>query len=139
MAKDSKPLEVLNTQTKQALEEAQQATEQMKQAAEETKTQALNAIDGYFDFINRAISSLPSGGTEFGDKLKSFSQKNVAATHQFMRQLGQAKEFQEVLSLQTEFIQSQMKTLAEQATSLAEAFTKTAASEVKMPFKSSLE
>jgi hypothetical protein len=44
-----------------------------------------------------------------------------------------------VLRLQSEFIQTQMKTFAEQATSLAEAFSKTAASEVKMPFKSSLD
>jgi hypothetical protein len=50
-----------------------------------------------------------------------------------------AQDFPEVLRLQSEFIQTQMKTFAEQATSLAEAFSKTAASEVKMPFKSSLD
>ena len=105
----------------------------MKQSVDETQAQALSAVDTYFDFLNRAISSFPSGGTEFGEKLKTFTEKNVITTHQFVRRLGQAKDFQEVFHLQAEFMQTQMQTFAEQAKSLAEAFAKTAASEVKMP------
>jgi hypothetical protein len=140
MAKDPKPLEDLNAQTKRAVEETKQATDRMKQSVEETKQQALGAADTYFDFLNKTISSfLLQGGTEFGEKLKSFAEKNVATTHHFIQQLSQAKDFQDALRMQTEFMQTQMQAFAEQATSLAEAFTKTAASEVKMPFKTSLE
>jgi len=139
MAKDSKPLEDLNAQAKRAVEETKQATDRMKQSVEETKEQALGAADTYFYFLNKTISSFPSGGTEFGEKLKSFAEKNVAATHQFIQQLSQAKDFQDVLRIQTEFMQTQMQAFAEQATSLAEAFTKMATSEVKMPFKTSLQ
>jgi hypothetical protein len=128
-------MEVLNTQAKHALEDT---AERMKQTGEEAKAQALNAIDGYFEFLSRAISSFPSGGTEFGERLKTFSGKNVVATHQFMRQLGQAKDIEEAFRLQSEFIQNQMKAFAEQASVLAESFAKTATSEVKMPFKSPL-
>jgi hypothetical protein len=139
MAKDPKPLEDLNAQAKRAVEETKQATDRMRQSVEETKEQALGAADTYFDFLNKTIASFPSGGTEFGEKLKRFAEKNVAATHQFIQQLSQAKDFQDALRIQTEFMQTQMQAFAEQATSLAEAFTKTAASEVKMPFKTSLE
>jgi hypothetical protein len=139
MAKDPKPVEVLNAQAKQAVDETKQATDRMKQVVEETKGQALGAADTYFDFLNKTISSFPSGGTEFGEKLKGFAEKNVAATHEFIKQLSHAKDFQDVLRIQSEFMQTQMQAFAEQATSLAEAFTKTAASEVKMPFKTSLE
>jgi hypothetical protein len=111
----------------------------MKQTVEETKVQVLGAVDTYFDFLNREISSFPTGGTEFGDKLKRFTENNIVTTHQFVRQLSQAKDFQEVFRVQAEFMQNQMQTLTEQAKSLAETFTKTVASEVKMPFKSSLE
>ena len=138
MATDSRPLEV-NAKTKQAFEETKQATERMKQTVEETKVQALGAVDTYFDFLNRAVSSFPTGGTEFGEKLKAFSEKNIVSTHQFIRQLGQARDFQEVFRLQAEFMQAQVQALTGQATILAEAFTKTAGSEVKMPFKSSLD
>jgi hypothetical protein len=125
-------VQVLNTQATRAFEETSAS---MNQATEQAKAHALNAVDAYFEFVTRAISSFPSGGTAFGDKLKNFSEQNVALTHQFVRQLGQAKDFQEVLRLQAEFVQNQMTTFAGQATTLAEAFAKTAASEVKMPFK----
>jgi len=138
MAKNPTLLEDLNAQTKRAVEETKQAADRMKQSVEETKEQALGAADTYFDFLNKTISSFPSGGTEFGEKLKSFAEKNVAATHRFIQQC-QAKDFQDALRIQTEFMQTQMQAFAEQATSLAEAFTKTAASEIKMPFKTSLE
>jgi hypothetical protein len=87
MAKESKTLEVLNAQTKQAFEETKQATELLKETVEETKAQALSAVDTYFVFLNRAISSLPSAGTEFGDKLKELYRENIVTTHQFVRQL----------------------------------------------------
>ena len=125
MAKDPKLLEDLNAQAKRAVEETKQATDRMKQSVEETKEQALGAADTYFDFLNKTISSFPSGGTEFGEKLKSFAEKNVAATHHFIQQLSQAKDFQDALRIQTEFMHAQMQAFAEQATSLAEAFTKT--------------
>jgi len=139
MAKDPKPMEVLNAQAKQAVNETKQATDRMKQAVEETKGQALGAADTYFDFLNKTISSFPSGGTEFGEKLKSFAEKNVAATHQFIQQLSQAKDFQDVLRIQTEFMHAQMQAFGEQTTTILEAFTKSAASAVKPPFKTSLE
>jgi hypothetical protein len=104
MAKDPKPMEVLNAQAKRAVEETKQATDRMKQSVEETKEQALGAADTYFDFLNKTISSFPSGGTVFGEKLKSFAEKNVAATHRFIQQLSQAKDFQDALRIQTEFM-----------------------------------
>ena len=110
----------------------------MKQVGEEAKLHALNAVDTYFEFLNRAVSSFPSGTSAFGDKLKSFSEKNIATTHQFVRQLGQAQDLQQIFRLQAEFMQSQMQTFAAQATSLAEALAKTATNEVKSPFRSSL-
>jgi hypothetical protein len=139
MAKDSKPLEDLNIQAKRAIEETKQATDRMKLSVEETKERALGAADTYFDFLNKTVSSFPSGGTEFGEKLKSFAEKNVAATRQFVQQLSRAKDFQDVLRIQTEFTQTQMQAFGEQAMSLAGAFAKTATNEVKMPFKTSLQ
>ena len=45
MAKDPKPMEVLNAQAKQAVDETKQATDRMNQAVEETKGQALGAAE----------------------------------------------------------------------------------------------
>jgi len=57
MARERKPMEDLNAQAKQAVEE--------------TKEQALGAADTYFDFLNKTVASFPSGGTDFGEKLTS--------------------------------------------------------------------
>ena len=75
---------------------------QAKQAVEETKEQALGAADTYFDFLNKTVASFPSGGTDFGEKLKSYAEKNIAATHEFIKQLSRAKDFQDALRIQTE-------------------------------------
>jgi hypothetical protein len=124
MEKDPKSLEKLN--------------EQAKQAIDQTKEQVLGAVDNYFNFLQKTVSSYPSGGTEFGEKLKSYAAKNIAATHEFIRKLSQAKDFQQIIQIQTEFLQTQMNGLGEQSTNLGEAYTKAAAGAVT-PFKSSLD
>ena len=58
MAKDRKPAEELSA------------------FAEQTMEQARTAIDTYFDYLKKAVSSAPSGGTELGEKLKNFPEAN---------------------------------------------------------------
>jgi hypothetical protein len=91
----------------------------------------------YFDNLRRIVSSAPSGGTELGEKIKNYVEKNLSATHEFMKQLSQAKGFQDLLRLQNEFLQSQFAAIAEQTKSLGEAFTKGATETGKKPFKTS--
>jgi hypothetical protein len=101
--------------------------------AEQTMVQARTAVDTYFDYLKKAISSTPSGGTELGEKLKSYAEKNVSTTHEFVKQLSQAKDFQEMARIQTEFMQSMVNAFGEQTRSLAEAYTKAASDVVKKP------
>ena len=120
MAKDTDPFE-LNAAAKQAMEQAHQA------------------IDTYFDFLKKSVSSFPSGGTDLGEKLKDQSVQYITAVHELVKRLSQAKDFEEVLRIQTAFMHSQLNALGKQAASLGEAYTKEAAGGVKMPFKSSLD
>ncbi len=83
------------------------------------------------------MSSHPWGGTEFGEKLKSYAQRNIAATHEYITKLSQAKDLQEVIRIQTEFMQTQFNVLGEQTKSLAETITKAATDAVKKPFQKS--
>jgi hypothetical protein len=93
--KDLKPLGDLNAEAKQAIEQ--------------TKEQAPGAADTYFDFLKKTISSSPTGGTEFGEKLKNYAERNITATHEFIKRLTQATDFQDILRIQTEFMQAQLK------------------------------
>ncbi len=124
MAKDSKPLDDMK--------------ENAARAIEQTMTQTRGAVDTYFDFVQKAMSSYPSGGNEFGETLKNYTEKNIAATHQFIQNLSQAKDLQDIFRIQTDFMQAQLSALAEQAKGLGEAFTKAATGAVTMmesPFK----
>jgi hypothetical protein len=121
MAKDQKPVEQMDALSKQAM------------------AQAHEALDVYFDFLKKSVSSFPSGGTELGEKLKAQSLQNITAVQDLVKRFSQAKDFEEALRIQTEFMQSQLNAFGEQIKSLGEAYAKEAAGGVKMPFKSSLD
>ena len=104
-------------------------------AQEPLKDLQATAMDSYFDFLHKTISSCPTGGTQLGEKLKDYSEKNIAAARDCMRKLSQAKDFAEVARIQTDFMRSQFSAFGEQAKDLGEAYTKAAADAVNKPFK----
>ena len=117
----------------------QKPADQMEAFSKDAMAQAHQAIDTYFDFLKKSVSSFPTGGTELGEKLKDQSVQNVTAVHDLVKRLSQAKDFEEALRIQTEFIQSQFQAFGEQMRGLGEVYSKEAVSEVKMPFKCSLD
>jgi hypothetical protein len=92
------------------------------------------AVDRYFDFLHTAISSIPTAGTQFNEKLKHYSEINVEAARDYMHKLRQATDFAEVLRIQVAFAQAQYNAFSGQAKELAEAFTKEAGA-LKTPLK----
>jgi hypothetical protein len=121
-----------------AMAKDQEPKQEQSPFAKQPMAPAYWAMDYYFDNLKRIVSSAPSGGTEFGEKIKSYAEKNLSATHEFIRQLSQAKNFQDLVRLQNEFMQSQFEAIAGQTKSLGQAFTKGATEAVKTPFKNSL-
>ena len=85
MAKDATPLEDLSANAKQV---AGQTMEKMQ-----------GAVDNYFAFIQKTMSSYPLGGTEFGEKLKSYAEKNLAAANEYLLKLSEAKDLQEIIRI----------------------------------------
>jgi hypothetical protein len=63
-----------------------------ERAIEQTKAEARGAMDSYFDLLQRTISSCPTGGTQFGEMVKDYSERNIAATREHLRKLSQAKD-----------------------------------------------
>jgi hypothetical protein len=92
-----------------------------QRVVEQTMEQARSAVDNYFTFVQKIISSYPSGGTELGEKLKSSAQKNLAVTYEFVQKLSHAKNFNDIIRIQTEFVQTQLESFGEQAKSIGEA------------------
>jgi hypothetical protein len=125
------------TPRRKSMAKDQKPAEELSAIAEQTKQQALAATDNYFNFLKKAISSYPSGGMGFGDNLKTYAEQNVAAVHEFVHKLSQAKDFQDVFRIQAEFMQSQFSALNEQTKNLGEAYTKSAANALSKPLRKS--
>jgi hypothetical protein len=126
MAEDTEPLEALNASAERAVKQAQQVIEK-------TMDQTRGALDNYFNFMQKAFSFYPVGGTELAEKMNSYTAQNISAARDFVHKLSQAKDFQDIIRIQTEFMQTQFSVLAEQTKSLTEAFTRAATSTVKPP------
>jgi len=122
MAKDQNPLEDFNAKAKQAIEQ--------------TKEQVSGAVDTYFNFLRNTIASYPSGGTDLGEKLKSYAEKNVAAAHEYVKKLSEAKTFSDVVQIQSEFVRTQFELLQRQAREIGEISNKTIGDmmSAKVPF-----
>jgi hypothetical protein len=114
MAENYKPIDPMSVLGPQAVEQARQA------------------VDTYFDFLKKSVSAYPSGGTEFGEKLKSQAEQNITAVHELVKKLSQAKDFQEALRIQSEFMQAQLSSFGEHATSLGQAYAKAASDASKL-------
>ena len=99
--------------------------------AGETMKQARGAMENYLDFFQKNISASPWAGTELTKKVADYAQQNVATAFGFAQQLTQAKDLQDVVRIQTEFFQTQLKSLTEQAKDLSETATKAAAGGLK--------
>ena len=122
MAKVRNPLEELNVTAKKAVEQ--------------TTEQTLGVVDNYFNFLQKTISAFPSGGTDLGEHLKDYAEKNIAASREYMHKLSQAKDFQDIVRIQTEFMPTQLSAFGQRTKTLGEAFTKAATDAGKTPLKS---
>jgi hypothetical protein len=113
MAKDKQPFEALS--------------ESAEKVVEKNVENARGAMDGYFSFLRNMCSP------DLTEKMQTYTAQNISASTDCVHKLSQAKDFQEVFRIQTEFMQKQMSSFAEQARSLGEAYTK-AATDATKPF-----
>src|ERR1700747_2298182 len=91
------------------------------------------AVDKYFDFLQKAVSSYPLGDTELGGKAKDCAEKNITMARDYVHKLSRAKSFLEVVPIHTEFMQSQLGFIGEQIKSMGEVYTKAAAEVLNAP------
>ena len=124
MAKDKQPFEAFS-------ETAEKTVEMQKKTVEQNMEKARGAMDNYFSFLQSIW-----GSNDLTEKMKTYTEKNISASTEYMHKLSQARNFPEVFQIQTEFMQTQMNKFAEQARSLGEAYNK-AATDATKPFRMS--
>jgi hypothetical protein len=107
--------------------------EELSAMGKQTMAHTYSAMDYYFGHLKKTVASVPSGGTEFGEKAKAYAEKNVAATQEFVRDLSYAKDIQDVVQIQTEFMRAQLEAFGEQAKDLGEAYINAVSGQTSKP------
>lgn len=104
---------------------------EMRAIAEKSVDQAKKAFESYMDAASKAVSAaedsagtMQEGAKELGRKALGFAEENVTASFEFAEKLVRAKDPAEVMRLQAEFVQAQMRVLSEQAKALGDTATK---------------
>ena len=106
---------------------------EMRAMAEKGVEQAKQAFDGFISAAHNAVNAFEGqaetarkGTKDVTEKAITFAGRNITSSFELARQLVQAKDVQEVLRLQADFIRTQMQVLAEQAKDLGESTSKVA-------------
>ena len=110
MAKDKEPLESLT------------GIEQEVQITERTK----HAMENYFSWLQNAMAGSPWSNIDLNKKLLSHATENVTAAVGLVQKLSQAKNLEEVVTIQTEFMSKQLDSFKEQTKAMVETCTKAA-------------
>ena len=107
---------------------------QMRQFAEQSVEQAKKAMDGFLTAAHKTAVTLETqantaqaGAKDAREKVMGFAEENINNSFDFAQKLVRAKDIQEVMALQQEFLKQQMQTMQAQAKDLGSAATKAAA------------
>jgi phasin len=100
---------------------------EMRALAEKSVEQAKQAFEGFITAAHRTVSAVEGraetarkGAQDIGQKTMEFAERNITASFAFAQKLVRARDVDEMLRLQADYIKDQMRTLAEQAKKLGE-------------------
>jgi phasin len=105
----------------------------MRKFAEQSVEQARQAFDRFVSAAHEALAEFEgraqaarSGAMDVGGRAMSYAERNMAASFDFAQNLVKAKDVEEVVRLQTEYVKAQVQALNDQTKDLAEAAAKLA-------------
>jgi phasin len=78
------------------------------------------------DTIEERNASVRAGAKDISQKVISYAEKNVQTSLDHAQSLLKAKDLSDVMRLHSEYVQAQMRSLAEQATEMGQIVTKAA-------------
>jgi len=105
--------------------------DEVRAFVEQSVSQARTAFDGIAQAANQAVAqwkgqaeAARAGASEIAHKSMAFAELNMSSTFDFAQKLMHAKDPQEVMRLQSEFLSNQMRALSSQAQDLGQSAAK---------------
>jgi phasin len=106
---------------------------EMRSMAEASFEQARQTFDKFLSSAQAAAGSIEergatvrAGAKDVGAKAIAFAEKNVQASLDYAQSLLHAKDLTEVMRLHSEYVQAQMRSLAEQASEMGQIVSRAA-------------
>jgi phasin len=106
---------------------------EMRSMAEAGFEQARKAFEGFISSAQQTANTIESrrdtmrsGAKDVSNKAMAFAQANVQASLDYAQKVVSAKDLGEVMRLHSEYVQSQMRTLAEQASEMGQIMSRAA-------------
>lgn len=90
---------------------AEQSVEEARKAFDCFITAAQSAAND----IEERANSAQAGVKDVGERAMTFAERNVTSSFEFAQKLVRAKDTEEIMKLQADYVQSQIKTLNDQA------------------------
>lgn len=110
----------------------------MRDFAMKSMDQARKAFDDYLSAAQKATQELQGSGTTVHDSAKrlqeetiAFAEANVTASFELAQRLVRARDLQDMVKIQQEYLQQQMAAFAEQSRRLAEIAAEASRSQTK--------
>jgi phasin len=105
--------------------------DEVRAFVEQSVSQARTAFDGIAQAANQAVAqwkgqaeAARAGASEIAHKSMAFAEQNMSSTFDFAQKLMHAKDPQEVMRLQSEFLANHMRALSSQAQDLGQSAAK---------------
>ena len=106
---------------------------EMRAMAEASFEQARNTFEKFLSSAHQAAGSFEERGAnartnakEIGSKAVAYAEKNVQASLDYAQSLLKAKDLTEVMKLHSDYVQGQMRSLAEQASEMGQIVSRAA-------------
>jgi phasin len=92
---------------------------EIREIAERTIDQAETGFSAFIDAATRSVSTFPSPATDLPLKALSISERNMKAAFDHARKLLHAKNIQDAMRLQADFLKAQYEAATEQLRELS--------------------
>jgi phasin len=91
----------------------------VRELAEKSVEQAEKAFEAFMSAASKSVAMVPSPATEMSKNTMTLAEKNMKAAFDHARKLIHAKDVQEVMQLQADFLRTQFAAAGEQMKELS--------------------
>jgi phasin len=103
-----------------------QVPNEVRELAEKSVEQAEKAFEAFMSAASKSVAMVPSPATEMSKNTMTLAEKNMKAAFDHARKLIHAKDVQEVMQLQADFLKTQFAAAGEQMKELSKRGVSTA-------------